>query len=410
MRYGCYLLVLAGFLAVMHVVTGTDPVSRMHRIQFIDNPLAHQEWPLSFMSALKVSGIYLWLFIWPQNLSADYSYAAIPLAVRLTEVSVLVPLLVWAGLLAGALWSYFRGRRLVFFAVGFLVLTFLPASNFIVSIGTIMGERLFYLPSAGLCLLVAAGWDRLRARYPLNLRNRPGRLAFGAAAIVIVVFALRTIDRNRDWKDDASIFASAIRVVPTNAKAWANLALTKAKRGDTAGALEDYERAMDIYPDYPERAPYFALGFGMALAASGRAEEGLRFLHLAAAGKPQAPLMQYNLGLAYLQQGAWRAAEQWLRKATTLEAGYVRAHVALATSLREQGRAEEALEAAEHALRLDPDAAPPRYERARALESLGRSAEAIEEYRRVLRLRPDPALERKLAELRQAEIRGQKSD
>ena len=49
------------------------------------------------------------------------------------------------------------GHSPVVFGVGFTVLTFLPASNFLRPIGTIMGERLFYLPSAGLCLLVGAG-------------------------------------------------------------------------------------------------------------------------------------------------------------------------------------------------------------------------------------------------------------
>ena len=43
---------------------------------------------------------------------------------------------------------------------------FLPTSNLLVTVGFVVAERNLYLPSAGFCLLVALGRDRLRRRWP----------------------------------------------------------------------------------------------------------------------------------------------------------------------------------------------------------------------------------------------------
>jgi hypothetical protein len=93
---------------------------------------------------------YLLLIVWPMRLSADYSYAQIPLA-------------------SGQLWIGWRGRRLRpslqdafcsggansddVLLGGFALLTFLPASQLLFPTGTIMAERVMYLPSLGVIAL-----------------------------------------------------------------------------------------------------------------------------------------------------------------------------------------------------------------------------------------------------------------
>src|SRR6185295_12765571 len=62
------------------------------------------------------------------------------------------------------LWSYYYGDRRIAFCLGLTVLMFFPVSNLLLRIGTIMGERLFYLPSAGLCLLAGLAYERVVSR------------------------------------------------------------------------------------------------------------------------------------------------------------------------------------------------------------------------------------------------------
>ena len=47
--------------------------------RFGDNPLMSAGFWTARLTAIKVIGKYLWLFVWPARLSADYSYNAVPL-------------------------------------------------------------------------------------------------------------------------------------------------------------------------------------------------------------------------------------------------------------------------------------------------------------------------------------------
>ncbi len=48
-------------------------------IDFADNPLVAAGFWTARLTAVKVVGKFLWLFLWPAHLSADYSYNAVPL-------------------------------------------------------------------------------------------------------------------------------------------------------------------------------------------------------------------------------------------------------------------------------------------------------------------------------------------
>ena len=109
---------------------------------------------------------YVLLLVWPRQLSNDYSYAQIPLA-QGTVLDWIGCLLLVGGALA-ALWQARRNRPVLFFA-WFSFVTFLPVSNLLFATGTILGERLMYLPSAGLVAIVAIALRASLARAP-----RPG--------------------------------------------------------------------------------------------------------------------------------------------------------------------------------------------------------------------------------------------
>ena len=55
-----------------------------------------------------------------------------------------------------------REKQLSLFALSLLVLPFLPASNLLFPVGFVLAERVLYLPSLGICLLVAVGIDKLQ--------------------------------------------------------------------------------------------------------------------------------------------------------------------------------------------------------------------------------------------------------
>jgi len=373
-----YLLLAVLYLWVRWAVLG-----EMYRpsgsIAFVDNPVAAAAWDQRVLTALVVAGKYFLLFLWPLHLSPDYSYNAFPLATSVWDLRVLGSLSVWVGFCALAAWSYLRGVRFAFFAVGYLVITFLPVSNLILPIGTIMGERLFYMPSVALCLLIGGGWQWLLERVHVQFSGLTVRASYALAIVVVLLLTARTIVRNRDWSSYVGLWEAAAQVVPNSAKVHYILAVFALVGGRFAESRKRFERALEIYPGFPEEDVAVAKRYGALLLRLNRADEALPFLQTAVEGWPDWVDAQLNLGLAYAAQESWDKAEAHFRKAIALDINKLKAHKGLIVSLREQGRHREAIQAADEALSLKSDFIAARMNKVVSLKALGRTQEAQKE-------------------------------
>ena len=141
---------LAMWLARSVVMAGTNGPE----FPFVDNPLVAADFWTARLTALKVLARYLGLLVWPARLSADYSYAEIPLARGSASdwAAWLIVAIAVAGVIA------FRRNRVVLFVVGFAAAAILPTANLLFPIGTIMAERFLYLPAIALavCVVIAS--------------------------------------------------------------------------------------------------------------------------------------------------------------------------------------------------------------------------------------------------------------
>ena len=379
-RYGPYGVVLGVYLAVRTAVMGGF---RPPAYPFLQNPLEYAEGWTWVWSVLQLDGRYLWLSLWPAALSVDYSYNAIPWATALWEPGVLWALGAWGGLLALGLWGWGRDRRITL-AVGMTVVPFAPVANVLVSVGTPMAERLFYLPLAGLCLLAGLGYAYVRAQ----VVRRPSQLALqGIVVGLCLALTVRTIVRLQDWKSSETLFTSAIPVVPDNAKLHVMLGDEFMKERDPEGlkrALMEYRRAMDLYPDYLNRHSTLALNFGSVLFDLGHMDEALEAMKLAVSLSPWWSRTHYDLGLVYARLKQYEQAEAAWNQALALRPHDVELRSRLSRLLIERGRYSEGLAVADAALARDPDFVLAAYNRALALQALGRVEEAVVGYERVL--------------------------
>ena len=94
-----------------------------------------------------------------------------------------------------------------------IILPILPATNIFFYVGLVVAERLLYLPSLGYSLLLALGVNKIS-----NYRPSLSRLCL---VIMLMSAGLRTIARNRDWKNEETLFKSGLTVNP--AKSFSNL-------------------------------------------------------------------------------------------------------------------------------------------------------------------------------------------
>lgn len=215
---------------------------------FVDNPLVDAPFLLSRLTAIRVVVKYLALLVWPAALSNDYSYAQIPLSTGAAP-----DWLTLAALLAGAAAAgwLLRRHKTVLFLAGLACITFIPVSNLLFTTGTIMAERLLYLPSVGIvaCMMIAihAAADRWSIRW----------LAPLAAVLMVAALGARTWLRNADWHDDVSIWSSAVRAAPNSFEAHRGLAVSlhaaDPSRSNLGTVIAEMERSLAILDGLPDR-------------------------------------------------------------------------------------------------------------------------------------------------------------
>lgn len=242
-------------------------------ITFLDNPLSAVPAPLRILNACRIAWKYLALLVYPARLSCDYSYNAIVLYsnwryLAPAALGILAILAVW-------IWT-FRTRLNPWFLAGAIYLVgFSVTSNVLTPTGTIMGERLAYLPSAGFCLLLALIWTRLE--------NVQRTVAWVCLVLVASAFFTRTVIRNRDWRDNFALYSAAVKVVPGSAKMHANLGVQYGNRGQLDAAKSQYQISLSIYPDYSPALE----SYGLLQARLGQDEEATKNLGAALALTPR---------------------------------------------------------------------------------------------------------------------------
>ncbi len=184
---------------------------------FVDNPIAGAGFWIGRLTALKVLARYLAVAFFPLHLSADYSYNQIPLA-----SGSLGDWVSWLAVAAAgaAVIVLYRRNRTACFLLCFAFLNLLPASNLFFPIGTIMAERLLYLPLIGMLAAVVILADDAAGRFHI-----PGAALVTAACLVAALFALRAWTRNLDWTDDLTMAKASVLTSPDSFKTHRLLAV-----------------------------------------------------------------------------------------------------------------------------------------------------------------------------------------
>lgn len=239
--YFAYGAVAAGYLTLRASVFGgellTSGVSRL------DNPLAHVGPALRAVSALAVAGRYLAHVAVPANLSPDYCSAQILPFESLTTPAALLTLAAALATVAAAILLARRSPRAAL-AMMLGAATFLPVSNLLFPIGTVMGDRLFYLPLAALTLLAGIGAQRLFGARPRALAT--------AAALVLAPLTWASVAQSRHWRDSFTLSQQTVKAAPRCARGHSNLGYDRLERGEIESAATSFTTALSLYPELPK--------------------------------------------------------------------------------------------------------------------------------------------------------------
>lgn len=234
--------ILAAAAPVGVLLLARHAVLTTSELPYVDNPIAGADFFTGRLTALAICGRYLALLLWPAHLSADYSYAQIPMASGSAEDWA-----AWLGVLALSVivvWLWRRERNVFFFAC-FAILTFAPVANVVFVTGSIMAERFLYLPSMGFIAALVLGMYALKPR-----------LALPVLCAIAAALAVRTYARNADWSSELSIVSAGVRTSPNSFKLHARLSELLFQSGGTSGeiapAIEEAEKSIAILDPLPD--------------------------------------------------------------------------------------------------------------------------------------------------------------
>ncbi len=212
---------------------------------------------------------YARLLLWPSDLHLE-RFVAVP------GWSVPAALAAWLGVgviaaaLAALAWRAPGGAVLLALAATAYapVSGLIPVYRAVADRVLFAAEHFLYLPLAGLMPLLAGAWA-VRAALVPGRRARAGGPVLVAA--LLAAWGWVVVDRNRDWRDEKTLFRHTVAFDPPTARVWYNLGNLELAAGEAAEAERLYRAAL-------ARAPTDAVvhwNLGIALQRQGRTADAL---------------------------------------------------------------------------------------------------------------------------------------
>lgn len=168
----------------------------------------------------------------------------------------------------------------------------------------------------------------------------------------------------------------------------------KSGREDEGKAIEHFQKALQIEPNYPEAMAFL----GICIAASGYAgyerqksyARASEIVMKAIELDETIPESHYAMGTkAFLIEADWEKADKELRRALELNPNYLDVHIQYALTLVSIGRRDESIVEIEKALRLDPLSARAHTVAQGVYALAGKFGEAIEHFQKAIELEPN---------------------
>jgi Tfp pilus assembly protein PilF len=301
-------------------------------------------WSQVLLSAVALTGSYLAKLIWPMHLIAFYVFHE---SQRIRDPHVLAGL---AGLIvcAGLFVFLWKNARPLSFALLWMGATLAPVLNARWMPAQVFAERYLYLPSMGFCWLIGGAvaklWRETYRGSPSSGRTLARQAIAVAVGAVACLYAIATVERNRDWRTDEVLYRRTLEAQPDAQVIHTNLGVLYSDRGDWADA---------------EREWTLALG----------------------PGKPSAVTLN-NLGLVRKNQKRYGEAADFFEQAIHLRPNYMAPYKNLAEMYAEMGRLDDADRQYEQAVSLAPLDLNARNSYGHFLLQQGRTSEAREQFAR----------------------------
>lgn len=292
------ILIAVTWLVLHQLVIHSDPTPPI-QYTYHDNSIVACEAGSRFATGIGILGRYMLETVAPLNLSYDYSYNQLP-CLNFTSLPVIGTLLA----LALSVFIALRTRKSQpFIAFGFLFffITIALVTNIFSLIGTTYANRLIYAPSLGIILaFVLILFTLFKARQTEKWQSG----ALGISLVIGVLFSIQTIQRNKVWESNETLFMADIQNSPNSARVHFNYGVTQMNteerdsllnRQHMLAAASSFKKAVSI--DSLDANSYTNLG--VVSYRLNQFDQSVKYTQKAIALNPHDTSLYLNLGDAY---------------------------------------------------------------------------------------------------------------
>ena len=366
------------FIRFIWMVSPAAPLAASKGVGYLGGSLY-----TALLTTTRIFVSYLGLFLFPLRLTAHhyFKYILDP-SYSFLEPRVLFSLLI-LGLIFAFIVRSFRYQRILAFSGLWIFIFLLPVSN-ILPLNQAMAERYLYLPSVGFCLFLALVLVRF---FHLSPNRFIKNTAILSIILILFLYSLRTITRNRDWKDSLVLWSKTIETSPNSWKAHSNLGIAYAAIGKTEQAIALCSRAIEINPEATE----VYSNLGAAYAAIGKTKEAIASYNRAIEINPDYAEAYYNFGNTYSTIGKTEQAIALYKRAIEIDPRFAGAYYNLGNTYSTIGKTEQAIASYKRAIEINPDYAEAYYNLGKTYTVIGKYEQAIASYNRAIEIDPNYA-------------------
>ncbi|XP_046569558.1 protein O-mannosyl-transferase TMTC4-like [Haliotis rubra] len=374
------------------ILTGVSLLITRIRIMGSTTPIfSENENPHSFVNdtiskILNYNYLYAmnsWLLLNPWWLCYDWSMGCVPVITSLDDLRILAVIALWAGF-GALLHCCFHGeltqdRRILITSLAVLGVPFLPASNLFFRVGFVIAERILYLSCAGFCMLVVLGAREIC----LRLHNNNKKYMSAGLTLLTVIFLIRSSQRSKEFTEELTLYTSAVKVCPLNAKVHYNIGKMQ-QDINTDIATSEYRLALMLNPRYVSPL----INLAIILRKRGDALEAEKLLETAVSVRNGSVDAWMNLGVVQLELKKNDSAVASLTESVRLDNMCTECYFNLGNMYRDFGRPTDAIAAWQRATQISPTSKGSWRNYLLLLEDLEKYDKAIEVGKEALKALP----------------------
>lgn len=340
-----------------------------NKIDVLNNSLAAAENPSDrIATAVMLVGYYLLLFIFPHPLSFDYSLNTFP-TISFSDYRFIMTMGVLFVLLFYIL-KNFRKKDVIVFGILFFGITLSIVSNIFLLIEATLAERFLFLPSLGLCVAVVFLMEkefRFSVDKEASFANifREYKWMVLLMVFILLLFSVKTVSRNADWKDNLTLFTAdkehnpksyrvlsayafeftkqkiiplreddpdkllncreaisyltqSLSIIPDNFKAWNLLAYCQSQLKDYPQVIQAFESGIRFYKNEPDKIKFYIMGIN-AYYYTGNYSKAVETCRSALQMEPNNAVLLNCLGMSLTETNQREQAFNALTKSAQLD-------------------------------------------------------------------------------------------